>query len=74
MSCSKIATVYYGGTAEEWENIQFDIVSTLSAPIKNATRYYYSETEPELNAEGTAYDDNYWHYVDGEVVVWTKEN
>jgi hypothetical protein len=31
----------------------------------NATRYYYSETEP--TEEG-----NFWHWVDGEVVVWGK--
>lgn len=27
-----------------------------------AKRYHYSETEPKLNADGTAYDGNYWHY------------
>lgn len=36
--------------------------------------YYYSETEPELNSDGTAYDGNYWRYVDGVPTVWKKEN
>ena len=37
------------------------------------TRYYYSESEPALNAEG-AYDGNYWHYdSEGNVVIWIKE-
>ena len=65
-----IENVYYYGTKENWDAI--NISSTSNDYFINATRYYYSETEPSLNEEGTAYDDNYWHYVDGEVVVWTK--
>lgn len=34
-------------------------------------KYYYSESEPALNAEGTAYDGHYWHYDENyEIVVW----
>lgn len=36
--------------------------------------YYYSETEPALNADGTAYDGYYWHYVNGVATPWVKEN
>ena len=33
--------------------------------------YWYSESEPALNSDETAYDGNYWHYGEnGEVVVW----
>lgn len=32
--------------------------------------YWYKESEPELNADGTDYDGNYWHYVDGVVTPW----
>ena len=42
----------------------------------NRPVYWYSETAPALNADGTAYDGNYWHYDEsGEIVVWvyTKE-
>ena len=44
--------------------------------LTSVTRYYYSETEPALNAEGTAYNGNYWHYdTDGITpVIWKKEN
>jgi len=36
--------------------------------------YYYSENEPPLNEDGTAYDDNYWHYAEDGVtpVIWKK--
>ena len=33
--------------------------------------YYYSESEPVLNNDGTDYNGKYWHYVDDEIVVWT---
>ena len=32
--------------------------------------YWYRESEPMINGDGTAYDGDYWRYVDGEVVVW----
>ena len=68
--CDSLTYIYYKGTKENWDAI--NISSTSNDYFINATRYYYSETEPSLNEEATAYDDNYWHYVDGEVVVWTK--
>lgn len=36
--------------------------------LTNATRYYYSETQP-------VEEGNYWHYAEDGVtlVVWTKE-
>ena len=67
-NCSSLTSVYYTGTAEEWSAISIDSYNT---PLTNATRYYYSETAPALNADGTAYDGNYWHYDEsGEIVVW----
>ena len=68
--CSSLTEVYYKGTAEEWMNISID--PSGNSYLTNATRYYYSKEEPALNADGTAYDGNYWHYVNDEVVVWTK--
>ncbi len=68
--CYNLTSVYYTGTASDWANM--DISDIGNSDLTDATIYYYSETEPSLNEEGTAYDDNYWHYVDGEVVVWTK--
>ena len=69
--CNSLSTVYYGGTAEDWGKI--DINGTGNDKLTGATIYYYSETEPALNAEGTAYDGNFWHYVDGKTVIWIKE-
>ena len=59
--CDNITTVYYGGTESDWAEINIDLM--FSDEFKNATRYYYSETQPD--AEG-----NFWHYVNGEIVVW----
>ena len=69
--CNSLSTVYYGGTAEEWADISID--STGNDKLTSATVYYYSETEPALNEDETAYDDNYWHFVEGEIVIWVKE-
>lgn len=59
--------VLYKGSAEQWEslNIYFEV-----------SLYFYSEIEPVLNADGTAYDGNYWHYdTDGETpVIWEIVN
>lgn len=36
--------------------------------------YWYSEEEPALNEEGTAYEGNFWKYNEnGEVMIWKKE-
>ncbi len=71
--CSGLKTVYYKGTAEEWSKISID---DYNGYLTSATRYYYSETKPALNADGTDYDGNYWHYdTDGKTpVIWKKEN
>ena len=57
--CFNITSVYYTGTAENWANI-----SANSPNLTSATIYYYSETQP------TDTTNKYWHYVDGEPVVW----
>ena len=55
-------SVYYTGTEEQWKYV--DIVYTEGdEAIKDATKYFYSETEPTEAG-------NYWHYVDGVVTVW----
>ena len=58
--CS-LTKVYYKGSSTEWDNITVDGYNT---PLKNATRYYYSESQPTESG-------NYWHYDEnGNVVVW----
>ena len=60
-SCNKFKIVYYKGTAEDWAKISLKSSDTY---LTNATRYYYSESEP--TEEG-----NYWHYDEnGNPVVW----
>ena len=58
--CNNLGIVYYKGTQSEWNQITID---SWNDSLIIATRYYYSENEP--SEEG-----NYWHYVDGEIVVW----
>ena len=64
--CDNLRTIYYMGTETDWAKISI-------APFSNVIDrdiYYYSETEPALNVDGTAYKGNYWRYVDGAIVVW----
>lgn len=70
-NCSNLKIVYYNGAEEKWANVT---IGSNNTPLTDATVYYYSENEPEVNEEGTAYDGNYWHYdTDGVTpVVWTK--
>ena len=58
--CSSLNTVYYTGTAAQWGDISIYYGNSY---LENATRYYYSESEP------TTYG-NYWHYVDGVPTKW----
>ena len=71
--CSGLKRVYYKGTKTQWNKISID---SDNSNLTSATRYYYSESEPALNSDGTAYDGNYWHYdTDGKTpVIWKKEN
>ena len=69
--CNNLETVFYGGTRlGEWAAISIDINNTA---LTSATRYYYSENEPPVNEDGTAYDGNYWQYVDDVPTIWVKE-
>ena len=63
--------VYYKGTEDEWSKI---MIFSRNSELVSAARYYYSESEPELNDSGTEYDGNYWHYdTDGVTpVIWKK--
>lgn len=71
-NCSGLKTVFYSGNKEQWNNITID---SYNSNLTYATRYYYSETEPELTADGTSYNGNYWHYdTDGKTpVIWKKQ-
>ncbi len=70
--CSKRKTVYYKGTATQWSKIS---IGSSNSNLTSATRYYYSETEPALNSDGSAYKGNYWHYDTNSTtpVIWKKQ-
>ena len=71
--CTRLNSVYYSATEGNWSQISID---SYNYSLITATRYYYSETAPALNADGTAYDGNYWYYDENnQPVVWvyTKE-
>ena len=59
-NCTSLKTVYYIGTAEQWAGIG---IGSYNTNLTNATRYYYSETQPTTSG-------NYWHYVDGVPTAW----
>ena len=58
--CNSLTTVYYGGTAEEWAGIS---IGYDEYDLTDATRYYYSETQPTTTGD-------YWHYVNGVPTKW----
>lgn len=65
--------LYYRGTKEDFDQVEKGVGDAwLSVYVKSHV-YFYSETEP-INDDGTVKDGNYWHYVDGEIVVWTKDD
>ena len=60
--------VFFCHNSEEWESV--DMIKTYEGGIRpvdefndKAVHYLYSETEP-------AKSGNFWHYVDGEIVIW----
>ena len=71
-NCGSLKRVFYKGTAEQWAQIGIESDNT---DLTSATRYYYSDAEPDLTADGTAYAGNYWHYdTDGTtIIIWKKE-
>ena len=54
-------TIYYQGTEEQWQNVRkcSDCFYIWSYP----TVYYYSAIQPDKSG-------HYWHYVDGEPIIW----
>lgn len=64
-NCKQLSAVYYMGTASDWDlRYRNGAISYIGNDyLKNATRYYYSETQPTEQG-------NYWHYVDGVPTIW----
>ena len=68
LNANSLQYVYYGGTASSWANVTDNSGRGLTSKM-----YYYSETEPPLNADGTAYDGRYWRYENGLPAPWVKQ-
>lgn len=58
--CTALESVFYQGTEAEWNMIE---ISEHNEPLTEAAIYYYMEEQP--SAAG-----NYWHYEEGQPVVW----
>ena len=59
--CTSLITIYYlGADITAWNAIN---IPTVSPYFSNATRYYYSETEPTIFGK-------FWRYVDGAPTPW----
>ncbi len=59
--------IFYEGTKEQFYKIKGLYGSGNDTAILNATKYFYSEEAP------TDTENNYWHYVNGEITIWTTE-
>ena len=55
--CRELKTVYYMGTQEEWNTIGVDNTNNYNSSLLNATRYYYSETQPSTECYS-------WYYAE----------
>lgn len=69
VACSVLERVYYGGNAEQWEEVT--IASSGNNVFATVGIYFYSEQYPYTDG---ATEGNFWHYVDGKIEVWVKEN
>lgn len=58
--CSNLKNVYFAGTTEQWNLID---IKDGNDELNNATKFYYSETQPTTAG-------NYWRYVDGVLTEW----
>lgn len=79
-SADKLFTAcYYRGVEDEFKVISCSGTDTfsnelmISATFPYASIYFYSETEPALTQDGTAYNGNFWYYdANGLPTAWTK--
>ncbi len=60
---SAIDELFYIGTEDEWHIEKFNIENVGNETLKDATRYYYSESEPTKDGE-------YWHFENNKAIKW----
>ena len=61
-NCDLLTSIYYKGTADEWNKIP---IGSDEEDLPKATVYYYSESQPTESG-------NWWHYVDGVPTAWAS--
>lgn len=62
--CSSIESIFYHGTSDEYYRIEnTDSIPNIYNMTDKATIYFYRENEPTTTGD-------YWHYVDGKIVIW----
>ena len=71
IGADKFSRCYYRGDQNQWDKIDIVGITSggfmgLNTKIKNAIKYFYSETQPTEPG-------NYWHYVDGIPTPWETE-
>lgn len=87
--CDQVKSVIICGSVDKIERNAFLACNNLTIYCEAKTKpngwdsnwnpsecpvYWYSEEEPALNEERTAYDGNFWKYNEnGEVIIWKKE-
>ena len=64
-ACTKINSVFYCGSAKDWENVLVDRGFGDNKYFVEAKYYYYSEFKPTESGL-------FWHYVDGVPTVWPE--
>ena len=65
MYCNNLKTVYYGGTQAQFEALQTNVATGNNA-FKNATVYYYLDSDPTCEGDFWHYDEN------GNISVWPE--
>lgn len=65
--CDNLKEIYYFGTPEEWNKIDFH---DGNEELISSKRYFYSLSDPRHNEDYNS-EYNYWHYDNnGEILVW----
>ena len=62
LHCEKLQNIYYLGTPQDWQNV--NVKSSAFNADSTHVVVFYSQSQPTDTA------NKYWHYVDGEIVVW----
>ena len=62
--CESLETIYYMGSEVDWAKMEIESPESYgNNDFSEATRYYYSETEPTTQG-------NYWRFVNGVPTPW----